>query len=64
MNKEQYLSFIEDVKKTIQWIADNIEDEENALTLITWINKMSIKLKENLEKLEELKEKIENEEEN
>lgn len=57
MNKEQYLSFIEDVQRTLQWIGDNIEDEENAVTLITWINKMAIKLKDNLDKLEELKEK-------
>ena len=60
MNKEQYLSFIEDVQRTLQWIGDNIEDEENAVTLITWINKMAIKLKDNLDKLEELKNKEEN----
>lgn len=60
MNKEQYLSFIEDVKRTLQWIGDNIEDEENAVTLITWINKMAIKLKDNLDKLEELKNNEEN----
>ena len=60
MNKEQYLHFVEDVQRTIQWIADNIEDEENAVTLITWINKMAIKLKDNLNKLEELKNNEEN----
>lgn len=55
MNKEEYLSFIEDTQKTIQWIADNIDNEENAVTLITWINKMALKLKGNLDRLEELK---------
>ena len=55
MDKEQYLSFIKDVQKTLDWIGNNIENEENAVTLITWINKMAIKLKDNLDKLEELK---------
>ena len=58
MDKEQFESFLEDTKKVIDWIADNIEDEENATTLITWINKMLIKLETNIKKLEELKENI------
>ena len=41
-------------KKTLK---DLEENEENALTLITWINKMATKLDENFRKLEELKEK-------
>ena len=56
MTKEDYLSFVDDTKKVLQWIGDNIENEENAVILITWINKMALKLEENFKKLEELKE--------
>ena len=66
MNKEQYLKFIKDVRRTLEWVGENIEDEENALTIITWINKMAVKLKENLDKLEDFKKEFseENKDEN
>ena len=42
MTKDDYLNFIDDTAKVINWIGENIENEDNAITLITWINKMTI----------------------
>ena len=55
MDKEQYLNFIKDVTKTMNWVADNIEDAENATIIITWINKMADKFNQNFAALEALK---------
>ena len=60
MDKEQYLSFIKDTSKTLNWIAENIENPENATILITWINKMADKFNDNFMALETLKNNEEN----
>jgi hypothetical protein len=57
MTVEEYKVFLNDVETTVQWITDNIEDAENALILITWIAKMLNQLQDNMEKLEEFKNK-------
>lgn len=60
MTKDDYLNFIDDTTKVINWIGENIENEDNAITLITWINKMLLKLQINFERLEEEKNNKEN----
>ena len=55
MTKEDLLSFLDDEKRVIQWIADNIENSENAVILITWLGKMTEQLRTNISQLEQLK---------
>jgi hypothetical protein len=54
--KEDYLEFIRDLEKVIDWVANNIETE-NATIIITWLIKMNKKLEKNLNNLIELKDK-------
>ena len=46
-----------EVKRTCQWVGDNIEDTEIATIIITWLQKMNKKVYDNVVALEELKKK-------